>query len=76
MVLKTGSDRPVQPVQPGTGVQSGPVLLKNRKSEKSNQKPETVGSIVKTANRHGWTGFGPVQLLTKLYRFGLVFSLS
>uniref|UniRef100_A0A2N9H7M2 Uncharacterized protein n=1 Tax=Fagus sylvatica TaxID=28930 RepID=A0A2N9H7M2_FAGSY len=24
MVLKTGPDRPVQPVQPGTGVQSGP----------------------------------------------------
>jgi hypothetical protein len=50
MVLKTGPDRPVQL---GTGVQSGPVLLKNRKSRKSDQKPETADSTVKTANRHG-----------------------
>jgi class 3 adenylate cyclase len=53
MVLKTGPDRPVQPVQPETGVSSGPVLLKNRKSKKNDQKPETAGSTVKTANRHG-----------------------
>uniref|UniRef100_A0A2N9G3T0 Uncharacterized protein n=1 Tax=Fagus sylvatica TaxID=28930 RepID=A0A2N9G3T0_FAGSY len=49
MVLKTGPDRPVQP---GTGVQSGPILLKNRKSGKSDQKPKTAGSTMKTANRH------------------------
>ena len=43
-VLKTGPDRPVRPVQPGTGSQSGPVntpktgqqLVKNRKT---GQKP-------------------------------------
>ena len=58
MVLKTGPDRSVQP---GTGVQSGPVLLKNQKSGKSDKKPETAGSTVKIVNRHGWTGFGPVH---------------
>ena len=31
MVLKTGPDRPVRPVQPGTGIQSGPVIAKNWK---------------------------------------------
>ena len=34
-VLKTGPDRPVRPVQPGTGSQSGPV-----KTPKTGQKPE------------------------------------
>ena len=33
-VLKTGPDRPVRPVQPGTGSQSGPV-----KTPKTGQKP-------------------------------------
>ena len=68
MVLKTGPDRPVQP---GTGVQSGPVSWKNRKIRKMGQKPETASSTIKTANRSGWTGFGPVPLITKLHRFGL-----
>ena len=31
MVLKTGPDRPVRPIQPGTGIKSGPVIIKNRK---------------------------------------------
>ena len=57
MVLKTGPDRPVQP---GTGALSGPVLWKNRKFRKIGQKPETGGSIIRTANRISWTGFGPV----------------
>ena len=70
MVLKTGPDRPVQP---GTGIQSGPVFWKNRKNEKIVQKPETAGSTVKTANRSGWTSFGPVRLIPKLHRFGLLF---
>jgi hypothetical protein len=73
MVLKTGPDRPVQPVQPQTGAQSGPVLQKNRKNGKIDQKPETAGSTGKTANRSGWTGFGPVRLIPKLHRFGLLF---
>ena len=68
MVLKTGSDRPVQP---GTGVQSGPVRWKNWKIRKMGQKPETASSTIKTANRSGWTGFVPVPLITKLHRFGL-----
>ena len=34
-VLKTGPDRPVRPVQPGTGSQSGPV-----NTPKTGQKPE------------------------------------
>ena len=68
MVLKTGPDRPVQP---RTGVQSSPVRWKNRKIRKMGQKPETAGSTIKTANRSGWTGFGPVPLITKLHRFGL-----
>jgi hypothetical protein len=67
MVLKTGPDRPVQP---GTGIQSGPVLLKNRKIKKIGQKPETAGSTIKTANRSGWTGFSPVPLIPKLHRYG------
>ena len=33
-VLKTGPDRPVQPIQPGTGSQSGSV-----KTPKTGQKP-------------------------------------
>jgi hypothetical protein len=53
MVLKTGPDRPVQPVQPRTGAQSGSVLWKNRKLGKNGQKPETGGLTVKTANRTG-----------------------
>ena len=68
MVLKTGPDRPVQP---RTGVQSSPVRWKNRKIRKMGQKPETAGSTIKTANRSGWTSFGPVPLITKLHRFGL-----
>ena len=35
-VLKTGPNRPVQPVQPGTGSQSGPV-----KTPKTGQQPES-----------------------------------
>jgi hypothetical protein len=50
MVLKTGPD---WPVQPGTGVQLGPVLWKNRKNGKIGQKQETAGSTAKTANRSG-----------------------
>jgi hypothetical protein len=53
MVLKTGPDRPIQPVQPGTGVSPGPVLLKNRKFRKTIQKSETDGSIGITANWNG-----------------------
>ena len=52
MVLTTGPDRPVQPVQSGTDVSSGPVLLKNQKFGKSNQKPKTTDSTLKTVNRH------------------------
>ena len=70
MVLKTGPD---WPVQPRTGVQSGPVLWKNRKIRKISQKPETAGSTINTANRSGWTGFGPVPLIPKLHRFGQIF---
>ena len=44
-VLKTGPDRQVRPVEPETGVESGSVFSKNRKFEKSDQKPETGGSI-------------------------------
>ena len=58
MVLKTKSDRPVQL---GIGVLSSLILLKNWKFEKSDQKPKTDGSTVKTANRHSWTDFGPVH---------------
>ena len=50
MVLKTGPD---WPVQPGTGVQSGPVDWKNWKIRKMGQKPDTAGSTIKTANRSG-----------------------
>ena len=63
MVLKTGPDRSVQL---GTGVLFGSVLQKNWKFRKSSQKPETDGSTVKTANRHGWTGYGPVLGFPKL----------
>jgi hypothetical protein len=63
IVLKTGPDRPVQPE---TGVLSGSVLQKNRKFKKSSQKPEINGSTVKTANRHGWIGYGPVLGFPKL----------
>ena len=31
MVLKTGPDRPVRSVQPGTGIKSDPVIIKNWK---------------------------------------------
>ena len=44
-VLKTGPDRPVRPVQPGTGSQSGPVNTPKTgqqpvKNRKTGQKPE------------------------------------
>ena len=70
MVLKTGSDRPVQPE---TSTLFSPVLQKNQKFRKNRQKPETGGLTVKTANRSGWTGFGPIPLIPKLHRFGLLF---
>ena len=43
-VLKTGPDRPVRPVQPGTGSQSGPVNTPKAgqqpvKNRKTGQKP-------------------------------------
>ena len=43
-VLKTGPDRPVRPVQPGTGSQSGPVNTPKTgqqpvKNRKTGQKP-------------------------------------
>ena len=43
-VLKTGPDRPVRPVQPGTGSQSGPVNTPKPgqqpvKNRKTGQKP-------------------------------------
>ena len=66
MVLKTGSD---WPVQPRTSVQFGSVLWKNRKLGKNGQKPETGGLTVKTANRTSWIGFGPVPVIPKLSRF-------
>ena len=51
-VLKTGPDRPVRPVQPGTGSQSGPVNTPKTgqqpvKNRKTGQKPE---------KNRGWTG--------------------
>ena len=63
MVLKIGPNRPVQP---GTGVLSGSILQKNRKLKKNSQKLETNDSTVKTANWHGWTGYGPVLGFPKL----------
>ena len=44
IVLKTGPDRPVRPVQPGTGSQSGPVKTTKTgqqpvKNQKTDQKP-------------------------------------
>ena len=41
MVLKTGPDRPVRPVQPGTGLHFGPIMTKNRKLSNNREKPET-----------------------------------
>ena len=40
MVLKIGPNRPVQP---GTGAQSGSILLKNRNLRKNEKKPGTAG---------------------------------
>ena len=52
-VLKTGPDRPVRPVQPGTGSQSGPVnTLKTGqqpvKNRKIGQKPGLNRKLKKT----------------------------
>ena len=52
IVLKTGPDRPVRPVQPGTGIQSGPVNTPKTgqqpvKNRKTGQKP---------GKNRGWTG--------------------
>ena len=69
MVLKMGPDRPVQSVQPRIGALSHSVLWKNWKLGKSDQKPETGGSTVKTANRSGWISFGPIPLILKLRHF-------
>ena len=41
IVLKTGPDQPIRPVQPGTGLQSGPVMTKNQKSSNNRRKPKT-----------------------------------
>ena len=69
MVLKTGPDRPVKPVQPGTGVWSGSVLLKNRKIRKSDQNLETGSSIGQIADRYSWTDYESVQLFLKIILF-------
>ena len=73
MVLKTGSNRPVQP---WTDAVPGPILWKNQKFRKIDQKPKTDDSIIRTVNRSSWTDFGPIPLITKLHRFGSKFSLS
>ena len=69
MVLKMGLDRPVQSVQLRTSALSRSVLWKNRKLGKSDKKPETGGSTVKTTNQSGWISFGPIPLIPKLRRF-------
>ena len=48
MVLKTESDRPVLPVQPGTRHQSGPIMIKNRKITKNRNKLKTEWLNCKT----------------------------
>ena len=57
MVLKTGPDRPVRPVQPWTGLYTGPVMWKIRKLKKNQQKPVTGGLIGITGDRNDWIGY-------------------
>ena len=57
MVLKTGPDRPVQPVQSWTNLYSGPVSWKRRKFKKYQKKSITGGLIGVTGNRPNPTGF-------------------
>ena len=59
MVLKTRSDRPVQS---GTGLQFGPVILHNQKLHKKHKKLGIAGSIGETENQDGLTGFKTIQL--------------
>ncbi|KEH21153.1 hypothetical protein MTR_8g099015 [Medicago truncatula] len=44
MVVKTGPDRPVEPIEPGTGLNSSPVRHENRKpNRKTGAKPDKIG---------------------------------
>jgi hypothetical protein len=53
-VIKTGPDRSVQPVRPGTGKLSGSVYQQNRSANEPDIKPvnriKTGGSPVKTGS--------------------------
>lgn len=40
MVVKTGPDQPVQPIEPGTGPMSGPTDSQNRWFKEPGQQPE------------------------------------
>ena len=54
MVLKTGPDRPVQP---WTGLYTGPVMWKIQKFNKNQEKPVTGGLIGITGDRNDRTGY-------------------
>ena len=51
MVLKTGPDRPVEPVQPGTGIDAGSLMAKNRPIT----KPVKTSGSTKNRIKPGWS---------------------
>jgi hypothetical protein len=57
MVLKTGSDQSVRPVQPWTGLYIGPIMWKIQKFNKNQEKPVTGGLIGITGDRNDRTGY-------------------
>ena len=57
MVLKIGPDRPVRPVQPWTGLYTGPIMWKIRKFNKNQEKQVIGGLIGKTGDRNDRTGY-------------------
>lgn len=58
MVVKTGPDRPVEPIEPGTGLNSSPVRHENRSISEPETKPENrckTGQNRKTGGSSGST---------------------
>ena len=53
IVLKIGPDQSIRPVQPGTGLQSGPVMIKNQKYIKNRKTVKTGRFNLRTEKTGG-----------------------
>ncbi|AES98131.1 hypothetical protein MTR_5g064730 [Medicago truncatula] len=57
MVIKTGPDRPVQPIEPGTGSVTDPEDPKNRSVVQPGKEPENRKKTGKTAQNRRFGRF-------------------